>query len=99
LRVVLKSSYLVREQGPRYILHGLDGSFLKWGIDPQEDALKAGRRPNEAGWGTEPEAWWGQLNTQLGALHVTGKVETKPGAYPQFYHNVYAAIREGAPWP
>jgi len=96
-RVVLKSSYLVREQGPRYTLHGLDGSFLKWGLDPQEDALKAGRLPNEPGWGTEPEAWWGQLNTQLGALHVTGKVETKPGAYPQFYRNVYAAIREGAP--
>jgi predicted dehydrogenase len=95
LRVILKSSYLVREQGPRYLLHGVNGSFLKWGIDPQEDALKAGQLPKEAGWGTEPDEWWGKLNTQVGELHVTGKVETKPGAYPQFYRNVYAAIREG----
>ena len=41
IHVNLKSSYLVREEGPRYIVHGTEGSFLKWGLDPQEDALKA----------------------------------------------------------
>ncbi len=96
LRAILKSSYLVREPGPRYLLHGTDGSFLKWGLDPQEDALKAGRLPGEAGWGTEPEAWWGLLNTQVGKLHFTGKVETLPGAYQYFYENVHAVIRKGA---
>lgn len=97
LRVILKSSYLVREPGPRYTLHGTEGSFLKRGLDPQEDALKAGRLPGESGWGSEPEAWWGLLNTQVGELHFTGKVETRAGAYQHFYGNIYATVREGAP--
>jgi predicted dehydrogenase len=35
---IVKSSYLVREEGPRFILHGTEGSFVKYGIDPQEQA-------------------------------------------------------------
>ncbi|MFH0756265.1 MAG: Gfo/Idh/MocA family oxidoreductase [Bacteroidota bacterium] len=35
-KCMLRSSYLVREPGPRFILHGTAGSYLKWGIDPQE---------------------------------------------------------------
>jgi predicted dehydrogenase len=92
LRVILKSSYLVREAGPRYILHGTEGSFLKWGLDPQEDALKKGGLPGQPDWGTEPASEWGVLNTQVGELHFKGTVETLPGAYQQFYENLYDAI-------
>jgi scyllo-inositol 2-dehydrogenase (NADP+) len=96
MRVILKSSYLVREPGPRYTLHGVDGSFVKYGLDPQEDALKAGRIPTEAGWGTEPREYWGKINSQINGLHIEGTVETVPGAYLQFYENVYQAITAGA---
>lgn len=92
---VIKSSYLVREAGPRYILHGTEGSFLKHGIDPQEEALKAGQLPAGPTWGQEPKSDWGLLNTQLNGLHFTGHIETLPGSYPDFYQNVYEAIREG----
>jgi scyllo-inositol 2-dehydrogenase (NADP+) len=95
LRVTLKSSYLVREAGPRYILHGTEGSFLKYGIDPQEEALKAGRLPSEPNWGTEPKNEWGTINTQLNGLHVQGTIETLAGSYQQYYNSIYAAIREG----
>ncbi|SDM22592.1 Predicted dehydrogenase [Catalinimonas alkaloidigena] len=98
-RVLIQSNMLVRELGPRFILHGVNGSFLKWGLDPQEAALKAGRWPNEAGWGTEPENLWGKLNTQWGDLHTIGRIETVPGDYNQFYHGVYAALTEDAPVP
>ncbi|MDJ1473178.1 oxidoreductase [Cytophagaceae bacterium DM2B3-1] len=97
IRVILKSSYLVREQGPRYILHGTDGSFLKWGIDPQEDALKAGRLPLEPNWGAEPESEWGVLNTTYNGLHYKSKIETLAGNYRHFYENVYDAIVHNAP--
>ncbi|MCW0481727.1 Gfo/Idh/MocA family oxidoreductase [Gaoshiqia sediminis] len=93
---LLKCSYLVRKPGPRYSLHGNLGSFHKWGIDPQEDALKAGRLPNEAGWGSEPAADWGELDTELNGLHFTGKVETIPGNYNLFYENVYDVLANGA---
>jgi predicted dehydrogenase len=86
---------LVREAGPRYILHGTEGTFLKYGIDPQEEALKAGRLPTVANWGTEDKREWGTLNTQINGLHVQGTIETIPGSYQNFYESIYAAIREG----
>lgn len=95
LTASVKSSYLVREAGPRYILHGTEGSFLKYGIDPQEEALKAGQLPIGPTWGQEAATDWGKLNTQLKGLHFTGTLETLPGSYPAFYANVYSAIREG----
>lgn len=96
VKVKLKSSYLVRESGPRFILHGTEGSFLKWGLDPQEDELKKGTLPNAPGWGAEPEAEWGLLNTTLGGLHLKGRVETVPGNYPAFYANLYDVLTAGA---
>ncbi len=94
LNVIVKSSYLVREAGPQYILHGINGSFVKYGIDPQEEALKEGKIPKGENWGKEPEAYWGKLNTQMGALHYEGKVETLAGDYLSYYQNLYAVIRE-----
>ncbi|MEO7990444.1 MAG: oxidoreductase [Chryseolinea sp.] len=94
LNIIVKSSYLVREAGPQYILHGVNGSFVKYGIDPQEEALKEGKIPKGANWGKEPEAFWGKLNTQLGALHYEGKVETLQGSYISYYQNLYEVIRE-----
>lgn len=96
VKVKLKSSYLVRESGPRFMLHGTEGSFLKWGLDPQEDELKKGILPNAPGWGAEPEAEWGLLNTTLGGLHLKGRVETVPGNYPAFYANLYDVLTAGA---
>jgi len=61
---LVRGSYLVKEAGPRYILHGTEGSYLKWGIDPQEEALKAGTTPGNEGWGHESESDWGILNTE-----------------------------------
>ena len=92
---ILKSSYLVREPGPRYSLHGTIGSFHKWGIDPQEDALKAGKLPNEDNWGTEPEEAWGLINTEWGGLNYKGTIETIAGNYKAYYENIYEAITFG----
>ncbi len=97
VKVTLKSSYLVREQGPRYTLHGTQGSFLKWGTDPQEAALNRGESPEAPGWGEEPASAWGTLNTEMNGLHVTGKVETLAGNYSAYYQNIYQAILGKAP--
>jgi predicted dehydrogenase len=95
VKVTLKGSYLVREQGPRFFLHGTEGSYVKYGADPQEEALNAGRLPNEPGWGTEPEEKWGILNTTAEGLHYRGKIETLPGCYHAFYQNLYDALTGG----
>ena len=89
---LLKCSYLVREPGPRYSVHGTLGSFQKWGIDPQEEALKAGQIPGSADWGTDPESNWGTLHTEKNGNICREKVETIPGNYAIFYQKVYDAI-------
>ncbi len=95
VKVTIKGSYLVREAGPRYTLHGTEGSFLKWGVDPQEEALLQGIYPDEPGWGKEPESQWGTLNTSIDNLHFRGKLETIPGAYIDYFTNIYNAIARG----
>jgi predicted dehydrogenase len=58
LRVVLHASTLVAELGPRWAVHGVKGSFTKFGLDAQEDALKAGHRPqlnDLQNWGADPQ--------------------------------------------
>jgi scyllo-inositol 2-dehydrogenase (NADP+) len=93
LKVTLKATMLARKPGPRFLLHGTEGSFVKHGLDPQEDALKLGRSPASEGWGEEPEERWGTINTQAGGLHLRGRVETCAGRYTDYYRNVADAIR------
>lgn len=93
---ILKSSYLVREQGPRFTLHGTDGSFLKWGIDPQEQDLKDGKTPGTPGWGVESIEWWGKLNTTSGGKEIQGPYESIPGNYLAYYDSIYKSIRQGS---
>jgi scyllo-inositol 2-dehydrogenase (NADP+) len=95
--VILKSSYLVREQGPRFILHGTEGSFVKSGIDPQEQALKDKEIPGSPGWGAESKDSWGKLNTTVDGKPFEGPYESAAGNYSGFYNNIYAALREGKP--
>lgn len=89
----LKAGMLVREQGPRYTLHGTKGSFIKFGIDVQEALLKAGESPSKKpDWGKEPESIWGTLNTDINDVHILGKVESEQGDYTMVYKNLYGAI-------
>lgn len=91
-------SVIARLAGPRFRLHGMRGSYEKYGLDPQEAALRAGERPGE-GWGEEPREAWGHILTEVGGMTVDGAIETRPGAYPQFYAAVRDALREGKPMP
>ena len=97
--VILHSGSLVRESGPHFQVHGSKGSYLKYGLDPQEDALKAGRLPNDPTWGLEQEAMYGELTMSVGDLAVKGKVQTLPGHYDAFYRGIVEAITHGKALP
>ena len=91
LKVTLKAGMLVCEPSPRFVLYGTQGSYLKYGLDPQEDALKKGGSPSQPNWGTEPAEHWGTHTRCNG--HVTReKYPTLAGRYPEYYNNVYRAI-------
>ncbi|MBL7699877.1 MAG: oxidoreductase [Chitinophagaceae bacterium] len=97
LKVILHAGMLVREQGPRYMIQGTKGSFLKYGEDPQEEKLKAGELPVSEDWGQEPESFYGILNTEIDGKVVRKIVRSRRGDYAQYYRNVYETIAQGAP--
>jgi len=78
-------STVARIQGPRVRIRGLRGTYEKWGLDPQEDALSSGMRPGDRDWGLEAREHWGRLSTDVNGVHVDGSVETLPGAYERYY--------------
>lgn len=92
----LQSSLLVLEEGPRYVIHGRSGSFVKYGVDPQEDDMQAGGRPLDPGWGEDLEEKWGVLHTRVDSVSKRETVPTLAGNYMHFYDNVAAVIRDGA---
>ena len=92
-------SLVARNPGPRLRVSGLYGTYEKWGVDPQEDALKAGMRPGDPGWGREPKERWGRLSTDFNGVHVDGSLETLPGAYERYYALLRDALLTGGPPP
>ena len=95
LKVTLKSSLLVREDTPRYIIHGTKGSFIKHGIDEQEDHLKMGMKPTDSNFGIESIKHSGTLNTEINGLIIKGTVETEIGNWALLFQNLHDAIVDG----
>lgn len=94
----LSAGEIVALPGPRFMVHGRKGSFLKYGGDTQEAALIAGKRPaGDPDWGKDVPENYGTLKImgEQGASTVE-QVETIPGNYGLFYDDLYHAITEGA---
>ena len=97
MRALLRAGMLVSTPTPRYVIHGTQGGYLKYGLDPQEDALKRGETPAGELWGHELPERWGTLHLVQGDTIVTEKLATAPGDYRQYYQNVRDAILGDAP--
>jgi scyllo-inositol 2-dehydrogenase (NADP+) len=91
-RAVLGASMLAASPGPRFLLYGTHGSFVKYGADPQAEAIKLGEIPGGDRWGEEPEAMWGKLSLAKQDAITTDQVPTEPGDYRGYYANVRDAI-------
>jgi predicted dehydrogenase len=93
LCVLLRATMLACSPGPRFAVLGDRGTFRKHGLDPQENALKAGARPGSPGWGEEDESQWGTLSLAGEDGSVAHRsIRTEPGDYRQFYANVRDAV-------
>jgi scyllo-inositol 2-dehydrogenase (NADP+) len=93
VKVLLKAGMLVKEITPHFVLTGDSGIYTKFGLDPQEEALKKGLAPSDNKWGHEPSGNWGFLDSKAPGLKYYGKIETLPGCYQAYYRNIYSAIR------
>ncbi|GAB3342045.1 Gfo/Idh/MocA family oxidoreductase [Larkinella ripae] len=87
-RVILKSSMLTVDSSLRYLIHGTEGSFVKHGLDIQEETQRKNILPNTTDWGAEPESQFGTLTTPKGRFTFP----SLPGNYHYFYDNLYRAI-------
>jgi predicted dehydrogenase len=83
-RAVLRASMMRAPLGPAWSVHGTKGAFIKYGMDPQEAALKEGRTPDEPDWDTEPESMYGKLTTPDGSRVVP----TLRSSFTRYYENV-----------
>lgn len=91
VKVTLHAGSLVCEPSYRFLLHGTKGSYQKFGLDPQEEALKQGGIPGRPGWGEEVDAAWGHVSQCNGAVD-RAKYRTLAGDYTAYYTNVARAI-------
>jgi predicted dehydrogenase len=97
LRAYLRGRIVAYAPGPHFLIHGTKGSFVKFGMDPQEEPLRAETYPRgkdwSASWGVDPEALWGTLSL---VGEPSRKVKTERGDYRDFYANVRDAMEKGA---
>jgi len=99
VRAHLWMSAVARIAGPRMLIRGLRGTYERWGLDPQEDALRTGMRPGDPEWGLEPREKWGRLSTEIGGIHIDSTVDMLPGAYERYYELLRDALLSGGPPP
>jgi predicted dehydrogenase len=98
LRAMLRARIIAFAPGAHFLIHGTKGSFVKYGMDPQETRLRAESRPQGldwgADWGVDGEQCWGTLS-RVG--EPSEKVKTEAGDYRGFYANVRDAIEKKSP--
>ena len=93
MRVILHADMTSPAPDVRFTVHGTKASWLKSGLDVQEDQLKAGGPVGAAAWGADP----------LSAVRVDGETGSRTtvaglnGDYPAYFAAVAKALRgEGA---
>lgn len=91
VKVSLTASIFVNAPLPKYMLMGDKGTYIKYGLDVQEQALKEAKWPIGTSWGKEPEEHWGRIYFEGNSLEYP----TLNGNYRQFYENVAHAINLG----
>ncbi|SDZ10863.1 oxidoreductase [Bacillus sp. 166amftsu] len=95
MRVILHSSSYVKHAGPHFNVHGDKGSIVKYGMDSQEDQLKAGMKPGDNGYGEDCESNFTVLETE----EEEKRIPTEVGCYEMYYKGIRDSIVNGVQPP
>ncbi|WP_194818146.1 Gfo/Idh/MocA family oxidoreductase [Nocardia sp. XZ_19_385] len=95
VRSHLWMSAVTPQLGPRFRVLGSESGYVVHGLDPQEAALRDGKRPGDGPWGTVESGDWGLV----GADPDLQPYPTLAGDYPAFYTAMADALLNGAPVP
>ncbi|HSJ69718.1 MAG TPA: Gfo/Idh/MocA family oxidoreductase, partial [Anditalea sp.] len=93
VKVRLTASIFVNVSLPKFMVLGEKGTYTKYGLDVQEQALKEAKLPIGPAWGVELEENWGKIYYE--DRHVA--YPTINGNYRQLYENVAHAILTDQP--
>jgi scyllo-inositol 2-dehydrogenase (NADP+) len=94
MSVLLHATMAATAPGPRFMVNGTLGTYIKFGLDPQEDAIKRGDPIGGPNWGAEPQSADGTLTVATGETRL---IPTLPGDYRAIYANLRGAILGNAP--
>jgi len=88
IKARLTASIMVNAPLPKFLVLGEKGSFIKYGLDVQEKAFKAGQKPEGVNWGLENAEAWGILHLE----NSSTSYPTERGDYRHFYRNIAETI-------
>ena len=89
--VVLNTSPFQAAPNPRFHIQGTEGTFVKYGLDPQENHLKEGLRAQDADYGIEDKALYGTLYRPNQAPEI---IPTQRGQFSVFYHEIEKTLHQ-----
>lgn len=93
LRVILHGSSF-GATAPRFQVQGTKKAYVKWGVDSQEDQLKAGKTPLDPEYGIESSSLSGKLVDWEGDTEEI--IKSEKGLYHLYYENIYDVITQDA---
>lgn len=99
LNVFITTSLLVANPQASFVLHGTDGSFIKYRTDLQEAQLIGGMMPDHPEFGIEAEDREGILTVpdEHGQM-ISRLVPAERGNYMEVFQSIFSAIRQGHPY-
>lgn len=92
MRAVVHAGSLVSASAPRFAVHGTRGSYLKEGLDVQEEQLRAGIAPGAPGYGVDPVHGIVVRQDAQGRMSRS-TVDGEVGDYRRLYAAFAAAVR------
>lgn len=100
VNVFVTSSMLVVNPQAAFVLHGVNGSFIKERADVQEEQLLAGQKLTDGDYGIEPDGKQGLLTTIDEQGNKTEEIiPSEVGSYLPLFEAVYQAIAHEEPYP
>ncbi|WP_231425739.1 Gfo/Idh/MocA family oxidoreductase [Pedobacter sp. Leaf250] len=98
--IFITSSMLVVDPQAAFVLHGVNGSFIKQRADIQEEQLLAGMKLTDDGYGIEPKGKEGLLTT----IDADGKkteeiIPSELGSYLPLFESAYLSLTNQKPYP
>lgn len=84
-RVYLRSNPFIAGETPRFEVHGTKGSFMKFGLDPQEEALKQGKLASDV------------LETGILSTDEVETIQVEKGSYFKYYEQLAESYQTRQP--